>query len=223
MADQSTKKYRDIYVSVNGVTLTGIVQSLEPVKGIVIFAHGLSSSRFSPINRHVANLLTDAGVASVLIDLLTPGERALSKQRGYDANIQLIASRLVCTIEWITHDEALGKFPIGIFGTNMSAAAALAAATERTDCISALALSNAKPELIKNYLQRVKAPTLLISGDKDRAQLQWNRDAIEALDTKHRLEIISGTTHDSHNPKVLEQIAAHTQQWFLQQFLHKQQ
>jgi predicted alpha/beta-hydrolase family hydrolase len=214
----SIKKYRDIYVSVNGVTLTGLIQSQEPVKGVVIFSHGVSSSRFSPVNRHVADQLTSGGIASVLIDLLTPGERALAKQQDIPANVQLIASRLLCVIEWIKRDEILGGFPQGIFGTNISAAAALAAAIERSDVVSALVLSNARPDLIKDYLGQVKAPTLLIAGDKDRAQLQWNREAVQQLGSRHQLEIIAGTTHDAQNPKVLEQIAAHAQQWFLKRF-----
>lgn len=218
MNNESLKKYRDIYVSVNGITLTGLIQSIEPVRGVVTFAHGVSSSRFSPINRHVANQLTETGISAVLIDLLTPGERALAKQRDFQANIKLIASRLICTIEWLKRDEALSKIPQGIFGTNISAAAALRAAMECTDDIAALVLSNARPDLIKDLLPKTKAPTLLIAGDKDRAQLQWNREAVQALNSKHRLEIISGTTHDSENPKVLAQIAALARQWFMERF-----
>jgi putative phosphoribosyl transferase len=218
MTNNSIKKYRDIYVSVNGVTLTGLIQSQDPVKGVVIFSHGVSSSRFSPINRHVADQLTSAGIATVLIDLLTPGERALSKQQDIQSNVQLIASRILCVIEWIKRDETLGGLPQGIFGTNISATAALVAAIERTDVVSALVLSNARPDLIKEYLGQVKAPTLLIAGDKDRAQLQWNQETLQDLGARHQLEIIAGTTHDAQSPKVLEQIAAHAQQWFVQQF-----
>ena len=218
MNNQSPKKYRDISVSVNGVTLTGTIQLIEPVKGVVTFAHGVSSSRFSPLNRYVADHLTELGLASVLIDLLTPGERSLSKQSVFQANIELIASRLICTLEWIRQDDALGAFPQGIFGTNISAAAALATAVELKEAVTALVLSNARPDQINDLLPRVKAPTLLIAGDKDRAQLQWNREAVQKLGATHKLEIISGTTHDSHNPKVLEQIADHARQWFLRQF-----
>ncbi len=218
MNSQPPKKYRDIHVSVNGVMLTGIIQSTEPIKGIVLFAHGVSSSRFSPVNRFVADRLTDMGIASVLIDLLTPGERSLSKQRNFQANIQLIASRLICISKWIQQDETLKEFPQGIFGTNISAAAAISAAIEEKDAVSALVLSNARPDQIKDFLPHVNAPTLLIAGDKDRAQLQLNQEIVQTLGTMHRLEIIEGTTHDTHNPKVLEQIADHARQWFLQQF-----
>lgn len=218
MTNPSIKKYRDIYVSVNGVTLTGIVQTTEPAKGVVTFSHGVSSSRFSTINRHVADRLTEQGLASVLIDLLTPGERTMSKQRDYRANIDLITSRLLCTIRWIKRDETLQDLPLGIFGTNINATAALTAAIERADTVKALVLSNAKPELIKDLLPQVKAPTLLIAGDKDRAQLQWSREAVQAMGGKHQLEIISGTTHDSQNPNVLEQIAIHARHWFLHCF-----
>jgi predicted alpha/beta-hydrolase family hydrolase len=222
MNNQPPKKYRDINVSVNGVTLTGTIQSTDPTIGVVTFAHGVSSSRFSPINRYVADRLTDARIASVLVDLLTPGERALSKQRDFRANMELIASRLLCLIRWIQQDEALKAFPRGIFGTNISSAAALSASLAGKDVVAALVLSNARPDLIKDFLPHVNAPTLLIAGDKDRAQLQRNREIVQTLSNMHELRIISGTTHNSHNPKVLEKIADHARQWFVKQFQSEQ-
>ena len=214
MHTTSFDKYRDIYVSVNGITLTGIAQSPEQAKSVVLFAHGASGTRFSALNRFVADQLTIAGFATVLMDLLTPGERSLAQQRGLKANIALIASRLICTIDWIKRDAALQQLPLGLFGSNTGATAALAVAIERSVDIGAVVLSNAKPDLIKNYLPLVKAPTLLIAGDKDHAQLQWNRETLPALGEQYQAEAISGSTHDTGNKHILEQIAGHTTQWF---------
>ena len=221
MNSQPSKKYRDIHVSANGVMLTGTIQSTEPIKGVVLFAHGVSSSRFSPVNRYVADRITELGLASVLIDLLTPGERTLSKRHSFQANIELIASRLIRISKWIQEDDLFKEYPLGLFGTNISAAAAMSAAVENKAAITALVLSNTRPELIKDYLPQVDAPTLLIAGDKDRAQIQSNQGVMQTLGANHRLEIISGTTHDTHDPSVLEQIADHAGQWFLQQFQSK--
>ena len=208
------EKSAAIYVPVNGVTLTGIVITPEPAIGMVAFAHGVSSSRFSPADRYIAKKLNEAGFATLLIDLLTPGERASSQQRDIKANINLLSSRLVCIIDWIKKEVSLRCLPLGFYGSNVSSTATLVAAKERPEGIETLVLSNARPDLIKEYLSAVKIPVLLIAGDKDRAQLQLNRELVESIQSSHRIEIITGSTHDLENPIVLEQIASQARKWF---------
>lgn len=214
MPTMPIEKSSAIYVPVDGVTLTGIITTPEPVSAIVAFAHGVSSSRFSPANRYIANKLTDNGFATLLIDLLTPGERASSQQRDMQANVAILSSRLVRVIDWIKRNKSLRKLPLGVYGSNVSAIAALIAASERPTDIEALVLCNARPDLVKDYLPTIKAPALLIAGDKDRAQLQFNREILESMQSDHHIEIITGTTHDLRDPHILEQIAQQGRGWF---------
>jgi len=210
------EKSSAIYVPVDGVTLTGIITTPEPVVGIVAFAHGVSSSRFSPANRYIADKLTEAGFATLLIDLLTPGERASSQQRDLNANITILSSRLLRVIDWIKREESLRNLPLGFYGSNISAIAILIAAIERPKEIEALVLCSARSDLLKDYLPVIQAPALLIVGEKDRAQLQLNREILDTIKSAHQIAVISGTTHDLRNQNILEQISVNGLEWFKQ-------
>lgn len=200
-------------VSIPPLDLSGDLTVPPTAKGLVIFAHGSGSSRFSPRNRQVADALVEAGLATLLMDLLSEDEAA---DRANVFDIPLLAQRLVAAIGWARKQDALGELPIGLFGASTGAAAALLAAAARPGEVSAVVSRGGRPDLASPMLGQVRAPTLLIVGGEDEPVLTWNREALAELGGEGRIEVVPGATHLFEEPGALEQVTALARAWFLQ-------
>jgi dienelactone hydrolase len=188
------------------------------IEGIVIFAHGSGSSRFSPRNEYVAQVLNRASIATLLIDLLTlEEERVDNITREHRFDISLLAKRLVSCAKWVTQSPEVKDFKIGYFGASTGAAAALVAAAAGP-IISAIVSRGGRPDLAGNeVLARIEAPTLLIVGENDEEVIKLNQRALKELrkiQEKKKLAIIPGATHLFEEPGTLEQVARHATSWF---------
>lgn len=185
--------------------------------GLVVFVHGSGSSRFSPRNQYVANQLNQAGLATLLFDLLTEDEEAVDVATAkLRFDIGLLAERVMCATHWLAKRDETSKLRIGYFGASTGAAAALVAAARLPKLIHAVVSRGGRPDLAGAMLEHVKAPTLLIVGDNDPQVLDLNRRALNALQAsiKKHLEIIPGATHLFEEPGTLEQVAVLAADWF---------
>ena len=189
----------------------------EGAKGIVAFAHGSGSSRLSPRNQHVARGLNEAGLATLLFDLLLPDE---AEDRHNVFDIPLLASRLEEALDWIHGNDRLASFTVGLFGASTGAAAALVAAAHRPDAVSAVVSRGGRPDLAADLLPRVKAPTLLIVGGYDDVVIELNQRALDLLACEKRLEIVPGATHLFEEPGTLDAAIELATAWFVR-FLGK--
>ncbi len=207
---------RDIQIRVEGVGLPGEWVVPSAAFGVVLFAHGSGSSRLSPRNTAVARLLNQAGLATLLFDLLSPAE---SDDRGNVFDIPLLATRLLAATGWL-RDGAGGNgtgtlhLPIGYFGASTGAAAALWAAAELRQGVAAVVSRGGRPDLAEPRLESVTAPTLLIVGGRDEQVLALNRRAQQQLRCPNRLEIVAGATHLFEEPGALEAVASLARDWF---------
>ncbi len=181
-------------------------------KGVVIFAHGSGSSRFSPRNTYVAVALRQAGLATLLFDLLTESEAA---DRANVFDIPLLADRLVAATEWARQFDRIRSLPIGYFGASTGAAAALVAAARKGGDIAAVVSRGGRPDLAGAALVDVRAPTLLIVGGADIDVLALNRSALGRLRCEARLETVPGATHLFEEPGTLESVVKLAREWFL--------
>jgi putative phosphoribosyl transferase len=185
------------------------------VHGLVLFAHGSGSSRFSPRNRHVARILNEAGLATVLADLLTPAEESIDERtRQLRFDIGMLAQRLVAATDWLQTLEQTRHLPIGHFGASTGAGAALVAAANRPDAVRAVVSRGGRPDLAGEALGRVLAPTLLIVGSNDEPVIEMNQRALELLGGTKRLEIVRGATHLFEEPGTLDEAARLARDWF---------
>jgi len=189
------------------------------VKGIVIFAHGSGSSRHSPRNKYVAKVLNDAGIATLLIDLLTSKEEEVDDiTREHRFNIQLLAKRLLAATDWISQNDKFKALKIGYFGASTGAAAALVAAAERTSLVYAIVSRGGRPDLARSeILNRIESPTLLIVGEKDKQVIDLNENALKQLtkiEKKKKIVIIPKATHLFEEPGTLEEVAKVASGWF---------
>ena len=189
----------------------------EGAKGIVVFAHGSGSSRLSPRNQLVARGLNEAGLATLLFDLLLPDE---AEDRHNVFDIPLLASRLEEALDWIHGNDRLASFTVGLFGASTGAAAALVAAAHRPDAVSAVVSRGGRPDLAADLLPRVKAPTLLIVGGYDDVVIELNQRALDLLACEKRLEIVPGATHLFEEPGTLDAVIELATAWFVR-FLGK--
>jgi putative phosphoribosyl transferase len=197
------------------VRLGGDLSLPEGPAGVVLFAHGSGSSRFSPRNRFVAGELNRAGLGTLLIDLLTPDEeRADRVTANLRFDIRLLADRLAGAIDWLAADPHTAGLPVGLFGASTGGGAALVAAAERPDRIAAVVSRGGRPDLAGEALPRVHAPTLLIVGGADLPVIEMNRAAMAQMTCEVRLEIVPGATHLFEEPGTLEQVAALAADWF---------
>lgn len=206
---------RSVQVAAQGVTLEGNLTYFAVSRGIVLFAHGSGSSRHSPRNRSVAEALNEAGLSTLLMDLLTPHEEAVdlvTRQLRFD--IELLAGRLVGTIDWLGEQPETRDLRINLFGASTGAGAALMAAAERIDVVSAVVSRGGRPDLADDSLSRVRAPTLLIVGSNDAPVIELNRKALAKLTIEKRLEIVPGATHLFEEPGTLERVAQLASQGF---------
>src|SRR5215470_588720 len=185
---------RAVRLALGPVTLSGDLAAAPHASGVVVFAHGSGSNRRSPRNRAVADGLQQAGLATLLLDLLTPGEAAVDAQTArLRFDIPLLAERIVGATDWVTH--RIGASAVGYFGASTDAAAALVAAAERGGAVAAVVCRGGRPDLASAALAQVRAPTLLIVGAADPVVLDLNRQAIAALRVETRLDIVAGAGH----------------------------
>ncbi len=209
----------DVSIEFEGFSLTGFLTIPEHAKGLVVFAHGSGSSRFSRRNRFVAEILNESGIATLLFDLLTPEEEDIDQRtRELRFDIGLLTDRLIGVIDWVSRNEATTALQIGLFGASTGAAAALAAAAWRADKVAAVVSRGGRPDLALGHLAKVKAPTLLIVGGEDKIVIGLNQQAAEQLPVEHRLEIVPGATHLFEEAGKLEQVANLACDWFLRYF-----
>jgi putative phosphoribosyl transferase len=187
---------------------------LSPL-GVVVFAHGSGSGRFSPRNNFVARHLQQGRVATLLIDLLTPDE-AEDRRNVFD--IDLLADRVLSAKAWLDQDDRTKGLGIGYFGASTGAGAALQAAARNPSSIQAIVLRGGRPDLAEVYLPSVSAPTLLIIGEDDEPVIEMNRAAYRLLSCPKRLVIVPGASHLFEEPGTLEEVAEHALNWFQQHF-----
>lgn len=205
-----------VEVSAGKVTLEGNLYIPEKAQGVVLFAHGSGSSRHSPRNRYVAQVLQEAGLATLLFDLLTKEEEEADIQSGQlRFDISLLTERLVAATSWLGQNEDTQDLSVGYFGASTGAGAALAAATERPEVIGAIVSRGGRPDLAGEALPHVKAATLLIVGGDDLPVIAINRGALDKLRAEKKLVIIPGATHLFQEPGALEEVARLATGWFL--------
>jgi putative phosphoribosyl transferase len=195
-------------------------------KGTVIFAHGSGSSRHSSRNQYVAQMLNNAGIATLLIDLLTKEEEKIDDMtREYRFNIRMLARRLSISTDWLSQDPKLRNLNIGYFGASTGAAAALVAASERTNAISAVVSRGGRPDLAgQEVLNHIQSPTLLIVGENDKQVIQLNEQALKQLgklEKKKKMVIVPGATHLFEEAGALEEVARLARGWFECFFMEK--
>jgi putative phosphoribosyl transferase len=195
--------------------LEGDLSVPEDPRGIVLFAHGSGSSRHSPRNQYVARVLQDAGIATLLFDLLTEEEESLDRETGrLRFNIDLMAKRLLQAATRIMQLPQIEGAKLGYFGASTGAAAALIAASEAGTEAAAVVSRGGRPDLAGPALNKVQAPTLLVVGGKDQAVMELNREAFSQLPCEKRLEIVPGATHLFEEPGALEEVARLARHWF---------
>ncbi len=206
---------RTVRVTAGPVTLEGNLSLPEEARGVVLFAHGSGSSRLSPRNRHVARLLNEGKLATLLIDLLTRDEEAIDLRTGHlRFDIGLLAERLVGATDWLVRHPDTRQLRVGYFGASTGAAAALVAAAERPEVVAAIVSRGGRPDLAGPALARVEAPTLLIVGGNDIPVIELNRQALAQLRCEKRLVIVPGATHLFEEPGTLDEVARLAREWF---------
>jgi len=213
-----TAEISEILIPVGDETIAGALVIPTHAHGIVLFAHGSGSSRHSPRNRFVAEELQKAGLATLLMDLLTSAEERLDEmtEGGLRFDIGLLAGRLEAASDWVRTNPSTHNLSLGYFGASTGAAAALvAAAAEWRGKVRAVVSRGGRPDLAREALSVVRAPTLLIVGGDDRVVIGLNRQALDALVCEKRLEIVPGATHLFEEPGTLERVAALAVDWFL--------
>jgi putative phosphoribosyl transferase len=183
---------------------------------VVLFAHGSGSSRRSPRNRAVARTLLEAGLATLLLDLLTEDEEDRDAVTGqYRFDIRLLAQRLVAAIDWLAEHEETARLPVGLFGASTGAAAALITAAERPERARAVVSRGGRSDLAEDALGQVRAPVLLIVGGNDDVVVELNRSAARRLRAPHEILIVPGASHLFQEAGAMEKVAEAARAWFL--------
>jgi putative phosphoribosyl transferase len=205
---------REIRIGDGEARLDGDLTIPERATGLVVFAHGSGSSRFSARNRAVAEALNHGGFATLLLDLLTPTEEAVDQRtREYRFDIPRLARRVIAAVDWAASDQSVAALPIATFGASTGAAAALVAAAERPGAVRAVVSRGGRPDLAGDVLPRVEAPTLLIVGGSDEPVIALNREAMRRMRAPVRLEIVPGATHLFEEPGALDEVARLAVAW----------
>jgi putative phosphoribosyl transferase len=202
---------KPVRIAVGDVILDGTLAIPDGAKSMVLFAHGSGSSRLSPRNVYVAEVLKTRGIGTLLFDLLTEEE-----DRDYDRrfDIKLLTGRLIATTHWMRKQPEGNGLWLGYFGASTGAASALQAAAEIRDVVRAVVCRGGRPDLAGSALERVKAPTLFIVGDLDHFVLELNRKAMESLTAVKELVTIEGASHLFEEPGTLERAAVVAADWF---------
>jgi dienelactone hydrolase len=206
---------KEITIPINNKDIKGDLEIPAAAKGIVLFAHGSGSSRFSSRNRYVAKFLNEHNLGTLLFDLLTAEEEKIDIYTAeYRFNIKLLAERLINVTDWLLRDQFIKNLKVGYFGASTGAAAALTAAAKKSDIIFAVVSRGGRPDLAMESLPEVKAPTLLIVGGEDFQVIELNETALSMINAKKKLEIIPGATHLFEEPGALEKVAMLSAKWF---------
>jgi putative phosphoribosyl transferase len=204
-----------VAVVANSTELPGRLVLPVDNRGVVVFAHGSGSSRYSPRNLQVARELERRGLGTLLIDLLTPGEEAVDLRTAeFRFDIPLLSRRVVGAVDWLAEQDATADRPLGCFGASTGAAAALFAAAKRPGRVQAVVSRGGRPDLAMAALPDVTAPTLLIVGGRDEPVIRMNRHAFEQLRCEKELAIVPGATHLFEEPGTLEEVARLAGDWF---------
>ena len=198
-------------VAIPPLGLEGLLGVPRGALGLVLFAHGSGSSRFSPRNTYVARALQDSGLATLLFDLLTEDEQEV---RANVFDIALLAARLEQAIDWAGEDARTRALPLGLFGSSTGAAAALVAAAHRPDWVRAVVSRGGRPDLAGPALGAVRAPTLLVVGGADEQVLELNHEAMAMMTCETELEVVPGATHLFEEPGTLDAVVAAASGWF---------
>jgi predicted alpha/beta-hydrolase family hydrolase len=211
---------RNVAIEVGAVTVEGYLVLPSAAKGIVLFAHGSGSSRHSPRNQYVAEVLQSAGIATLLFDLLTRKEEVIDQYTGkIRFDIPFLAKRLVGVTRWIMGVPGAKDLKLGYFGASTGAGAALVAAAELPETISVIVSRGGRPDLAGAALGGVRAPTLLVVGEKDEPVITMNQEALARLGCdEKKLVIIPGATHLFEEPGTLKEVAKIAADWFAQHF-----
>ncbi|WP_225830303.1 dienelactone hydrolase family protein [Streptomyces sp. NK08204] len=207
-------KSESVHVPVDGAVLSGDLVLPEQARAVVLFAHGSGSSRHSPRNRAVAAELRDAGMGTLLIDLLTEAEErrdVLTAEHRFD--IPLLGRRLVATLDWLGARPGTRDLPVVLFGASTGAAAALVAAAEHPGRVLTVISRGGRPDLADDALPAVRAPVLLIVGGRDQEVLRLNEQAARRMRAANSLRVIPGATHLFEEPGALEQVAETAREW----------
>jgi putative phosphoribosyl transferase len=212
---KATVEEKEVTIPVGKAVVYGNLTVPHGAKGIVLFAHGSGSSRFSRRNTQVAREINSAGIATLLIDLLTKEEEAIDEFTGeFRFNINLLAQRLVHATEWVKKNPDTKPLAIGYFGASTGAAAALIAAAKLPEQVKAVVSRGGRPDLAGQHLSEVRAPTLLIVGGDDADVLELNREASKHLTYEKKLVVVPGATHLFEEPGKLEEVSKLAIGWF---------
>lgn len=215
-SDVSVERGGEVEIPCDSAILEGELTIPEGAKLAVLFAHGSGSSRHSPRNQHVARVLRDHGLATLLFDLLTREEESVDLRTGHlRFDIALLADRLVAATMWFKSQTETHDLKIGYFGSSTGGGAALVAAADLGDQVSAVVSRGGRPDLAEAALPKVKAATLLIVGENDRPVIRMNEDAYGLLTCEKELKIVSGATHLFEEPGKLDEVARLAGEWFV--------
>jgi len=207
----------EVIVPVGSVTLDGELQIPQNAHGLVLFAHGSGSSRLSPRNQFVARVLREAGLGTLLFDLLTREEEVIdSFTRHLRFDIPLLAERLVGALRWVGSVDAARGLRIGYFGASTGGGAALVAAAQTGDAVGAIVSRGGRPDLASAWLPKVKCPTLLLVGELDPVVIELNRTALDRMTCLRELRLVPNATHLFEEPGTLDYVAREAAGWFSQ-------
>jgi len=204
-----------ITIETKDAVVHGYLGLPEQARAVVVFAHGTGSGRDSLRNQYVAGVLRDAGLGTLLIDLLTAEEEAADMRDGHlRFNIAFLAQRLDAVTSWLREQQDTAHRKVGYFGASTGAAAALVAAAQQPRDIYAVVSRGGRPDLAEEHLSKVQAPTLLIVGGQDKPVLQMNQEALRKLTGEKEMVVVPGATHLFEEPGALEDVAEHAKNWF---------
>jgi len=214
---------QNVQIPTGGAVLEGELKIPRGASGLALFAHGSGSSRHSPRNQFVASVIREAGIGTLLFDLLTLEEESVDRTTGHlRFDIRLLANRLIDATRWVQKEKfetngyiGASNLRVGYFGSSTGAAAALVAAAELGSAVGAVVSRGGRPDLAGATLPRVKAPTLLIVGGADGPVIDLNQEAFGRLQCEKEIEIIPGATHLFEEPGALEQVAQLAAKWFV--------
>jgi putative phosphoribosyl transferase len=198
--------------------LKGILNIPPEADGVVLFAHGSGSGRLSPRNQFVAGVLQEAGLATFLIDLL---EEAEADDRAKVFDIELLAQRLEYATDWLSRTPETGELRLGYFGASTGAGAALVAAADAPRAVGAVVSRGGRPDLAREHLPAVQAPTLLLVGGADDVVIDLNQQALHLLRCPKQMVVIPGASHLFPEPGALEEVARLAQEWFVRYLTHE--
>ncbi|MET9800648.1 dienelactone hydrolase family protein [Streptomyces sp. NPDC006368] len=211
----TTPSERTVRIDAGDAPLVGDLSLPADAHGLVSFAHGSGSSRHSPRNRAVAGVLRDAGLGTLLVDLLTQAEERVDMvTAALRFDIPLLGRRMTATVDWLAAQPDTARLPVGLFGASTGAAAALVAAAERPERVRAVVSRGGRPDLAGDALAAVRAPVLFVVGGADHHVLRLNEEAAERLRAPYRIHVVPGATHLFEEPGALEQAAAAARDWF---------